>query len=71
MVGFVYGARTLKGCWYGSSDVVRDVPRLLELHSKGELLLDELISARIGLDQVNDAFAAMKTGEVARSLIVY
>ncbi|MBV8986904.1 MAG: hypothetical protein JO248_20915, partial [Acidimicrobiia bacterium] len=33
--------------------------------------LDELISREISLDEVNDAFDAMKTGEVARSVIVY
>lgn len=69
--GVVLMERTIKGCWYGSSNVHRDVPRLVELYKKGELLLDELISRRISLDQVNDAFAALEAGEVARSLIVY
>ncbi|MDP9442742.1 MAG: Zn-dependent alcohol dehydrogenase [Actinomycetota bacterium] len=68
---FIYTARTVKGCWYGSANVHREVPRLLELYRSGELKLDELISQEITLDQVNDAFAAMKAGEVARSVIVY
>lgn len=67
---FIYTAKTVKGCWYGSSNVHREVPRLLDLYASGELKLDELISREITLDDVNDAFAAMKAGEVARSVIV-
>jgi S-(hydroxymethyl)glutathione dehydrogenase/alcohol dehydrogenase len=37
----------------------------------GKLKLDELISRRIKLEQVNDAFTEMKTGELARSVIVF
>jgi len=68
---FLYMAKTVKGCWYGSANVNTDVPRLLELYGKGELKLDELISREIGVEDVNDAFAAMEAGEVARSVIVY
>ncbi len=66
---FLYLAKTVKGCWYGSSNVHEDVPKLIDLYQKGELKLDELISREISLDQVNDAFEDMKTGEVARSVI--
>ena len=68
---FVYTGKTLKGCWYGSSNVHADVPKLIDLYKKGDLKLDELISREIDLEGVNDAFDAMKTGEVARSVIVY
>jgi Zn-dependent alcohol dehydrogenase len=68
---FLYTAKSIKGCWYGSTDAAVDVPKLLDLYKKGELKLDELISREIGLDDVNDAFEAMKSGEVARSVIVY
>jgi len=71
MVGLVLAEKTIKGCWYGSADVHRDVPRLVELHRQGELELEELVSRRIALDEVNDAFRAMTAGEVARSVIVY
>src|SRR5205085_3017813 len=69
--GLVLQEKTIKGCWYGSSNVHQDVPKLVELYKQGELKLDELISREISLDQVNEAFDAMKTGEVARSVIVY
>jgi len=70
-LGVVVAEKTIKGCWYGSSNVQKDVPKLIELYKKGELKLDELISRTISVDQVNEAFDAMKTGEVARSVIQY
>jgi Zn-dependent alcohol dehydrogenase len=69
--GVVLMSKSIKGCWYGSSNVQKDVPRLLEYYKSGELKLDELISRRIRVDDVNDAFTAMEAGEVARSVIQY
>jgi len=71
MLGVVLQERTIKGCWYGSSDIRRDIPRLVDLYRDGSLRLDELVSRRIDLSQVNEAFDAMKAGAVGRSLIVY
>jgi NDMA-dependent alcohol dehydrogenase len=68
---FLYMAKTVKGCWYGSADVNRDVPKLLGMYKDGTLKLDELISREIGLEDVNAAFEAMEKGEVARSVIDY
>jgi Zn-dependent alcohol dehydrogenase len=69
--GVVLSEKTIKGCWYGSSNVQQDVPKLVDLYKSGQLKLDELISRTIALEDVNDAFAAMQTGEVARSVIAY
>jgi NDMA-dependent alcohol dehydrogenase len=63
--------KQVRGSWYGSSDVQRDVPRLVELYKQGSLKLDELVSRTIGLDGINDAFRAMEAGEVARSVVDY
>jgi S-(hydroxymethyl)glutathione dehydrogenase/alcohol dehydrogenase len=63
--------KQIRGCWYGSSNVHRDVPMLADLYKKGELKLDELVSRQISLDQVNDALQGMGSGEIARSVIVY
>ena len=71
MVGLVLSEKSLRGCWLGSSDLRRDIPRLVELYRAGELRLDELVSRRIGLEDVNSAFASLESGEVARSVIVY
>ena len=49
----------------------RDMPWLIELYMQKRLKIDELISRRIKLDDVNAAFDAMEKGEVARSVIVY
>ena len=68
---FLYTAKTVKGCWYGSSNVHEDVPKLLDLYRDGKLKLDELISKEIGLGDIDAAFAAMQSGEVARSVIVH
>jgi Zn-dependent alcohol dehydrogenase len=69
--GVVLMSKTIKGCWYGSANVQHDVPRLLEYYKRGDLKLDELISRRISVNDVNDAFSAMEAGEVARSVIKY
>lgn len=68
---FLYAAKTIKGCWYGSVNVDEDVPKMIELYRTGELKLDELISRKISVDEVNEAFQAMKDGEVARSVIIH
>ena len=70
-LGLVLQEKTIKGCWYGSSNVHKDVPKLARLYEEGELKLDELVSREIKLDDVNDALRAMEQGEVARSVIVY
>ena len=65
------GERKLQGSRMGSNRFRVDMPRLVDLYLQGRLDLDNLISARITLDEVNDGFAAMQTGEVARSVIVF
>lgn len=63
--------KQVRGSWYGSSNVQRDVPRLVGLYRDGTLKLDELVSRTIGLGDINEAFRAMEAGEVARSVIDY
>jgi S-(hydroxymethyl)glutathione dehydrogenase/alcohol dehydrogenase len=47
------------------------MPRFVELYLQGRLHLDDLVSRRIKLEDINDAFAALETGEVARSVIMF
>jgi len=63
--------RSVIGSLYGSANMRRDMPKLLDLYMHKQLKIDELISRRIKLDEVNKAFDAMEKGEVARSVIVY
>jgi len=64
-------AKTVVGCVYGSTDADRDFPVLVDLVRTGALDAASLVTRRIGLDDINDAFRAMEAGEVARSVIVY
>ena len=63
--------KKIQGSNMGSNRFRVDMPRYIDMYMDGRLKLDELVSARISLDEINDGFAAMKTGEVARSVIVF
>jgi NDMA-dependent alcohol dehydrogenase len=62
--------KTLKGCFYGSARPRVDMLRLLDLYRQRQLKLDELISRTYSLDQINEAYAALQSGAVARGVIV-
>ncbi|MHB8328675.1 MAG: Zn-dependent alcohol dehydrogenase [Acidimicrobiales bacterium] len=64
-------AKTLVGCVYGSTDPDRDFPVLVELVRSGAIDAAGLVTRRIALDEVNDAFRSMEAGTVARSVIVF
>jgi S-(hydroxymethyl)glutathione dehydrogenase/alcohol dehydrogenase len=55
----------------GSNRFRIDMPRYLELYRCGQLRLDEMISARVPLEAVNDAFEAMRQRTAARSVVVF
>ena len=61
--------RRILGSVYGSSRPERDFPALLELYRRGRLPLDRLVSQRLPLDAVEDAFAAMRGGEALRVVL--
>ena len=63
--------KKMLGCFYGSAQVRRDFPKLVDLAETGRLDIGSMVSRRIKLDDVNDAFRAMEAGEVIRSVIVY
>ncbi len=63
--------QSVKGCYFGSSDIKRDVPSLVDKYLNEELKLDELISQRITLDNLNDAVDQLRRGEGARSVLVF
>lgn len=63
-------SRTLTSSIYGNTDPERDMPRLGEYVRSGQLDLAGLVTHRIGLDGVADAFERMKRGEGGRSLVV-
>ena len=57
------------GSMYGSARPHVDIPRLIALYRAGRLKLDELVTRSFALDQVNEAFAALASGQVARSVL--
>ena len=63
--------KKIQGSNMGSNRFRVDMPRYIDLYMQGRLKLDELVSARIGLDDINSGFAAMKAGSVARSVIIF
>ena len=63
--------KKIQGSNMGSNRFRVDMPRYIDLYMQGRLKLDELVSARIKLDQINDGFKAMKAGSVARSVIIF
>ena len=56
---------------YGGANPARDFPLLARAYLDGKLKLDEMLSARIGLEQINDGFAALKRGETVRSVVLF
>jgi NDMA-dependent alcohol dehydrogenase len=70
-MGLLFSEKQVRGCVYGSSNVHQDVPMLAQLYTDGKLMLDELVSREIALDDVNTAMDDMGSGDIARSVIVY
>ena len=67
---FVFNEKSLRACFYGSSRLRADIPRLLDLYHGKRLLLDELVTATFPLEQVNEAVAALDRGDGLRGLLV-
>ena len=63
--------RVLTGSSFGGGHQRTDVPMLIDLYMSGKYKLDELISRRLPLSELNRAFDLMLQGEVKRSVIVY
>ncbi len=63
--------KKIQGSMMGSNRFRVDMPRFIDFYLQGKLHLDQMISKRIPLENIMDAFADMKTGEVARSVIVF
>jgi S-(hydroxymethyl)glutathione dehydrogenase/alcohol dehydrogenase len=70
-LSFTYAARRIIGSCYGSANVDRDFPQLLEFQRRGMLDIESLISERIALDGINDAFARMRAGIGSRSVVMF
>jgi len=63
--------KKIQGCSMGSNRFKVDMPHYIELYRQGRLKLDEMITRRGKLEDVNEFFRAMKAGEVARSVMMF
>ena len=63
--------RRIQGSSMGSNHFRVDMPRYIDFYLQGRLKLDELVTRRLQLDDINDAFKYMKEGSVARSVMVF
>jgi len=63
--------QSVQGCYFGSADLHRDIPVLVGHYLRGDLALDELITRRIALDQLEEAFDDLRAGRGARSVLVF
>jgi S-(hydroxymethyl)glutathione dehydrogenase/alcohol dehydrogenase len=63
--------KKLQGSNMGSNRFRVDMPQYIEWYLAGRLKLDELVSAVITLDEINEGFAALRSGEVARQLVSF
>jgi S-(hydroxymethyl)glutathione dehydrogenase/alcohol dehydrogenase len=69
--GSLMGERQIRRSSYGGARPHRDFPEMAAAYLAGDLKLDPLISRRIRLDEINDAFDALRLGEVVRTVIQF
>ncbi|KUI45422.1 alcohol dehydrogenase [Mycobacterium sp. IS-1590] len=71
LVDFIQSCKTLKGLLYGGMNPRASMPMLLTMYRNGNLMLDELITRRYRLDQINDAIRDMREGRNIRGIIEF
>jgi alcohol dehydrogenase len=69
-VALVGEERTVKGSYISSCVPIRDVPRYVELYRQGRLPVDRLLSERVRLDELNEAFDRLASGRTIRQVLV-
>ena len=70
-VNLVAQEKTIKGCYLGSCVPVRDIPRYIDLYQRGLLPVDKVITRKIPLDEINEAFDRLDAGEELRQVITF
>lgn len=70
-VNLAYMGQSIRGSKMGDTVLERDIPYLIDLYEKDELLLDQLVTGTFTLDQINEAIEEVKLGKVRRNVIVF
>jgi S-(hydroxymethyl)glutathione dehydrogenase/alcohol dehydrogenase len=68
---FIKDERTLTGSFMGTTRLRVEIPQLVALYQAGQLKLDELITGRYPLEQINEAIESVERGEALRNVIVF
>jgi S-(hydroxymethyl)glutathione dehydrogenase/alcohol dehydrogenase len=63
--------RQVRGALFGDCNPLHDVPKLLGLYRSGDLKLDELITRRYRLDEINDGYRDMNAGKNIRGVVLH
>lgn len=71
LMPFFFGERMVTSSTMGDVRLSVDVPKLVDLYQAGRLKLDELISARYPLEQINEAIESVEKGEAIRNVIMF
>ena len=71
LVDMLHGCKQLKGLLYGGMNPRASMPILLSMYRSGNLKLDELVTRRYRLEQINDAITNMRTGRNIRGIIEF
>ena len=70
-VSLVAEERTLRGSYLGSSVPSRDLPKFIELHRQGKLPVERLLTHRLTLDELNEGFDRLASGEAVRQAVIF
>lgn len=68
---FIKDERILTGSYMGSTNLRNDVPKIVNLYRAGKFKLDELITKRYKLEDINEAIATVERGEALRNIIIF
>jgi S-(hydroxymethyl)glutathione dehydrogenase/alcohol dehydrogenase len=71
LAGHFYIEKQIRGCFMGSNRFHLDMPRYLDFYRQGRLNLDDMVSRKARLEDVNEAFRAMEAGEVTRTVLTF
>ena len=68
---FTRSDKMITGAYYGGCTPARDFPKILDLYAEGSLRLDDLVTRRRPLSEINEAFADMLAGDTIRTVIIF
>ena len=68
---FAYNSQRIIGSCMGSTKVSTDIPRLVDFYLQGRLKLDELITGRFSLEEINEAIDSVQRGDALRNVVVF